>query len=216
MIGKTRVKVCGLTTLADAEFALQCGADFLAFNLWPQSPRFIALERFRALRAQLPAGKVGVVTVMPSEEELRAFAVAGADYFQIHFPTVTPLDTVRAWSDAVGPDRLWLAPKLPPADGADPALLPLAATFLLDTYQADKFGGTGRTGDWEKFVRHRQAHPDITWILSGGLSPDNVANALQRSGADFIDVNSGVESAPGVKDRAKLERLMAVLNQDQR
>jgi phosphoribosylanthranilate isomerase len=91
------------------------------------------------------------------------------------------------------------------------AWLPLAETFLLDTFHAEKFGGTGRTGDWEKFARHQQAHPQKTWILSGGLNPENIGEALRRSGARFVDVNSGVESAPGAKDHAKIELFVAAL-----
>ena len=93
------------------------------------------------------------------------------------------------------------------------AVLPLTKTFLFDTYHVRKFGGTGETGDWSKFARHQRAHPKKTWILSGGLGPANIDDALRQSGARFIDVNSGVESAPGVKDPTKLQRLMERLNQ---
>jgi phosphoribosylanthranilate isomerase len=213
MIAGTRLKICGLTALAEAALADACGADYLGFILWPQSPRAVSLDRFRALRAQLPLGKAVAVYVLPTVEDLRAFAAAGADRFQIHFPATAPLELVRAWSETVGPERLWLAPKLPPSDDLDPALLPLADTFLLDTYQADKYGGTGRTGDWEKFARHQRAHPAKTWILSGGLNPENIIDALRQSGAKFVDVNSGVESSPGVKDPAKLKRLVDRLNE---
>ena len=75
------------------------------------------------------------------------------------------------------------------------------------------FGGTGQTGDWAKFADHQQANPKRTWILSGGLNPENIGEALRASGARFVDVNSGVESAPGVKDREKLQRLVARLRE---
>ncbi len=204
MIHGIRIKVCGLTTLADAVWADQCGADFLGFIFYPPSPRGTTLTQFRLMHPSLPAGKTVAVSVSPTVDELRAFAGAGADFFQVHFPAETPLATVTAWSQAVGPDKLWLAPKLPPGTDVAAGLLPLAGTFLLDTFHAEKFGGTGATGDWAKFARHQQAHPERTWILSGGLNPDNIAAALQASGAKFVDVNSGVESAPGVKDPAKV------------
>ena len=101
-------------------------------------------------------------------------------------------------------------------DGGEPApilairtilKLPLAATFLLDTFHAAGFGGSGKTGDWAKFARYRETYPQHTWILAGGLSPDNVAEAVAQSGAFFVDVNSGVETSPGVKDHAKLRAL---------
>ena len=89
--------------------------------------------------------------------------------------------------------------------------LPLAATWLLDTYRADAFGGTGHTGDWAKFSRYRLAYPERIWVLAGGLSPENAAAAVAATGARMIDVNSGVELAPGRKDPAKLEALRAAL-----
>ena len=103
------------------------------------------------------------------------------------------------------------APKLPPEADLSPLLLPLAGTFLLDTYDAGKFGGTGRTGDWQKFRRHRGAHRDKTWILSGGLTLDNLPEAVAATGANFVDLNSGVESSPGVKDAAQLGALGRIL-----
>jgi phosphoribosylanthranilate isomerase len=113
----------------------------------------------------------------------------------------------------VGVERLWLAPKLPPERDVPPDLLPLAKFFLLDTFHAEKFGGTGLTGDWAKFARQQSAHPKNVWILSGGLNPENVGDALRESGAKFLDVNSGVESAPGVKDLEKLKRFVVRLHE---
>jgi phosphoribosylanthranilate isomerase len=92
-------------------------------------------------------------------------------------------------------------------------LLQGARFFLLDTFHAEKFGGTGVTGDWGKFSRHQQTHPDKTWILSGGLNPANIGEALRASGARWVDVNSGVESAPGVKDHAKLKNFIVRLHE---
>jgi phosphoribosylanthranilate isomerase len=211
MINGIRFKVCGLTSVVDAEFADRCGADYLGFILHPPSPRGLTLAQFGAMQGGLPPRKKVAVCVTPAVAELRDFAAAGADLFQVHFPHDTPLETLRAWSQTVGPKRLWLAPRLPPHFDVASAWLPLAETFLLDTFQAEKFGGTGRTGDWDKFARHQRAHPAKTWILSGGLNPENIGEALRQSGAHLVDVNSGVESAPGVKDHAKLEAFAAAL-----
>jgi phosphoribosylanthranilate isomerase len=213
MIAGIRLKVCGLTSLVDADAADACGADYLGFIFHPKSPRAITLEQFRAMQAKLPPRKRVAVSVSPTADDLRAFADAGADFFQVHFPLETPVAAVAAWSRAVGPGKLWLAPRLPPAADVPAELLPLAGAFLLDTFHADKFGGTGQTGDWAKFARHQRDHPQRTWILSGGLSPDNIGEALRATGARFVDVNSGVESAPGVKDQAKLQRLVARLRE---
>ncbi len=208
MIDGIRFKVCGLTSHVDAEFADRCGADYLGFILYPKSPRHIALETYRAMAARLPDRRKVAVSVEPTVAELSAMKAAGFDFFQIHFRHDLPAETVAAWSAEVGADHLWLAPKLPPAVDVPVALLPLAEFFLLDTFHADKFGGTGATGDWPKFARHQQAHSDQWWILSGGLNADNIGEALRSSGAKFIDVNSGVESAPGVKDQEKLKRFV--------
>jgi phosphoribosylanthranilate isomerase len=208
-----RLKVCGLTTQADAEFAAQAGADYLGFILIPESPRYLALENFRAFAADLPKGRKVAVTLEPSPARLIELSAAGFDFFQIHFRHELPVSTVASWAQAVGIERLWLAPKLPPGVSVPLAVLPLTKTFLFDTYHVRKFGGTGETADWNKFKRHRRNHPKKTWILSGGLNPVNIGDALRQSGARFVDVNSGVESAPGVKDRGKLQRLVERLHE---
>ncbi len=213
MIDGIRIKVCGLTSLVDAEFADKCGVDCLGFILYPKSPRYLALESFRAMAKRLPDRRKVAVTVEPTVAELHAVEKAKFDFFQIHFRHDLPIGTVAAWSKAVGTERLWLAPKLPPEIDVPAALLPLAKFFLLDTFHADKFGGTGATGDWAKFSRHQTAHPSKVWILSGGLNPDNIGGALRQSGARFVDVNSGVESAPGVKDQEKLKRFVIAVHQ---
>lgn len=213
MIDGIRLKVCGLTSLIDAEWADQCGADCLGFILYPKSPRHVSLETFAAMRPRLPDRRKVAVMVEPSPAELAAAGRAGFDFFQVHFRCDLPAAAVTAWTETVGAERLWLAPKLPPALDLPAALLPLAKFFLLDTFHAEKFGGTGQTGDWGKFLRHQSAHPAKVWILSGGLSPENVGDALRQSGAKFIDVNSGVESAPGVKDLEKLKRFVVRLHE---
>lgn len=213
MIDGIRIKVCGLTSIVDAEFADRCGADYLGFILYPKSPRALSLETFRAMEPRLPGRKKVAVSVEPKPGELAEMDAGGFDFFQIHFRPDLPQETVEAWSKAVGADRLWLAPKLPPGTDVAPELLPFANCFLLDTFHAEKFGGTGETGDWGKFSRHQLAHADKTWILSGGLSPENIGDALRQSGAHFVDVNSGVESAPGVKDEAKLKRFVVRLHE---
>ncbi|HSI07643.1 MAG: phosphoribosylanthranilate isomerase [Rariglobus sp.] len=212
MIGALQVKVCGQTRLEDTRVAADIGADYLGFILYPKSPRGITLARYAELAPELPVGPRRVaVMVEPSVEELTAIAAAGFDFFQIHCAHTTPLATVQGWSAQVGAHRLWLAPKLPPGEDVPADWLPLAATFLMDTFHADGFGGSGKTGDWAKFARHQQANPQHTWILAGGLNPENIADAVARSGAHFVDVNSGVESSAGVKDHAKLRRLAEVL-----
>lgn len=212
MIDGIQVKVCGITALVDATFAVRCGADYLGFILYPPSPRHVSLAQYKALAPLLPTCRRVAVVVEPTERELVALRAMDFDFFQIHFRADLPLATVASWATVIGSARIWLAPKLPPGSDVHPDWFPLANHFLLDTFHAEKFGGTGKTGDWAKYVRHRASWPDKRWILSGGLSPDNITAAVRETGTDFIDVNSGVESAPGVKDHAKLNRLVAGLH----
>jgi phosphoribosylanthranilate isomerase len=213
MIDGIQIKICGLTSLVDAEFADRCGVDYLGFNLYSKSPRYIPLVQFEAMAGHLSGRKKVAVMVEPAADLLALAARADFDFFQIHFRHDRPAAAIAEWADAVGSERLWLAPKLPPGTDVAADWLPLAGVFLLDTFQTDGFGGSGRTGDWGKFARHKQAHPDKTWIVSGGLNADNIGTALRKSGARFIDVNSGVESAPGVKDHARLKSFVVRLHE---
>ena len=206
-------KVCGLTSQADAAAADQAGASFLGFILHPKSPRFVSLEAAQAIAAGLPGRKRVAVSVEPTLAELQQQLAAGFDYFQIHFWHELPIEQVRAWSELVSPSRLWLAPKLPPTVEIDPAHLALANTILFDTYQPAGFGGSGRTGDWAKFARSQAQYPATKWILAGGLSPENIVQALAESGAEVVDVNSGIESSPGIKDHARLREFVSRLPQ---
>ena len=126
MIGSARIKVCGITRAADAATALAQGADFLGVNCWPGSARCVPAAARAQLLREIPAAKRVAVTVNPSVAEATALLAEGFAIVQAHFdPTQTECDP-KALSAAVGPARLWLAPKL--ADGAEwPAdLIPLA------------------------------------------------------------------------------------------
>lgn len=213
MIDGIRFKVCGLTSIVDAEFADRCGADYLGFILYPKSPRYVALEQYRAMASRLPDRRKVAVSVEPTVDELKAMHEFGFDYFQIHFGPATTDAQLTAWSRVVGEKHLWLAPKLPPGAAVSPAALAVAKFILFDTFHADGFGGSGKTGDWAGFARHQTAHPKNFWILAGGLNPENIGEALRQTGARFVDVNSGVESAPGIKDEAKLKRFVVAIHQ---
>jgi phosphoribosylanthranilate isomerase len=212
MINGVRFKVCGITSLVDADAAEAVGPDYLGFIFHAKSPRGITLTHYAALKDRLPPRKKVAVCVEPAVADLAALEKLGFDYFQIHFSADTPTHRIASWAETVGIARLWLAPKLPPGQDVMPEWLSLADTFLLDTFHADKFGGTGETGDWKKFKRHREEHPGKTWILSGGLNAENIATAITAAGAKFVDVNSGVELSPGIKSPAKLRNLADALS----
>lgn len=211
MISGIRLKICGITTLVDADAADAIGADYLGFILHPKSPRFIPVAQFSAMAGRLPPRRKVAVSVQPSVDDLRAWRDAGFDTFQVHFPLDTPDDALAAWADTVGRDHLWLAPKLPPGVSFPERLLAHAGSILWDTYSATSDGGTGRIGDWPTFRTLSAAHTTHDWILAGGLSPDNIAEALAATGARFVDVNSGIELCPGVKDPVRLKALVAAL-----
>ncbi|MBS0662132.1 MAG: phosphoribosylanthranilate isomerase [Verrucomicrobia bacterium] len=211
MVGDISLKVCGLTTAADAAAAVRVGADYLGYIFYPKSPRYLPLDVYRGLSLGSLAAKRVAVVVEPATAELAELATAGFDFFQLHCRPEVSTETVAGWAETVGVQRLWLAPKLPPGTDYPDRFLPFARTVLFDAFDGDKFGGTGRTSDWGKYTRHRRLWPHIAWILSGGLSPANVADALAQTGASWVDVNSGVESAPGRKDPAKLEALAAAI-----
>jgi phosphoribosylanthranilate isomerase len=204
MINGIQVKVCGLTSLADAEAADAEGADYLGFILYPKSPRYISLDRFKSLSAHLPNREKVAVMVEPSAEELISAREAGFDRVQLHFPNETAFFQVVQWGETIPREMIWLAPRVPPGKELDPAFAPLAETILVDTYSPDVLGGSGQTGDWERFAALRNKFRRVQWILSGGLNPDNIAAAIAATGARVVDVNSGVEAAPGVKDHARL------------
>lgn len=211
MINGIRVKICGLTSLVDAEAADAAGADYLGFIFYPKSPRYISLEQYRAMAPRLPPRKKVAVVVEPSNEELEALKAEDFDHVQLHFANETPFFQAVLWLDIIPPDKLWLAPRIPTGKELDLAFVPLADTMLLDAYHPDSFGGTGKTGDWKAFSALRTKFRKVTWVLAGGLNPENIAAAVMASGARVVDVNSGVEAAPGVKDHAKIKAFVAAL-----
>lgn len=206
-----RIKICGITRESDAEDALELGADFLGINLYEQSPRGVSLARAAELLRLIPEGRRVCVDVNPGTDEMEARRELGFDFFQIHCPFNTGLGTLAGWTGSVGRERLWLAPKLPPEEGFPQTILEFADTVLFDTYARDPlvFGGTGRESDWGRFQEWRTLYAHKQWALAGGLGPDNLRRAMESTTADIYDVNSGVESAPGEKVRARLERLFA-------
>jgi phosphoribosylanthranilate isomerase len=212
MSSDVRVKICGLTSLEDAQVAASEGATYLGFIFHPKSPRYVSLESFRALAPQLPVGhkKVGVA-VYESMAELEQYRDLGLDFLQLHFPNDTPFFEAALWTEIIPPNQLWLAPRVPPGKEMDPAFFPLADHVLVDTYHEGGYGGSGQTGNWEEFARLRGRFTKVTWILAGGLGPENISQAAAQSGAHIIDVNSGVESAPGKKDHAKIKALFEAL-----
>lgn len=207
----TRVKVCGITRPGDAERALSLGADFIGINLYPKSPRAVALEDIPPLMEVIPPGKRVMVDVSTPTDELEARLGLGFDAYQIHFDLDIAMASVAAWAGLVGQHALWVAPRIPPNEPQFPqVLMEFADTVLLDAFDKNRYGGTGHSGqNWQRFLDCTMLYQHKTWVLAGGLSPANIREALAFTQAEVVDVNSGVESAPGIKDASLLEAFFA-------
>jgi phosphoribosylanthranilate isomerase len=208
------IKVCGMTREEDVDLAVSLGANFLGFIVYSKSPRGLTLERATELAARVPEGKRVIVDVETSADDLIRYRDAGFDRFQIHASLPIDPAMLSRWSEIVWRDRLWLAPRVSPTDVFPAWALEYTDTIVLDTYSKQQVGGTGHTGDFERFASFNQQFEDTQWMLAGGLSTSNVVDAVVRSTATRVDVNSGVESAPGIKNPEKLRELFRVLRGD--
>lgn len=214
----TKVKVCGITRREDAELALSLGADYIGVILYEKSPRAVPLERVPALLEVIPPGKRVMVDVATPPVQLEARLKLGFDTFQMHFDLDIALATVAAWSGLVGSQALWVAPRLPDSEPDFPqVLMAFADTILIDAFDHSRFGGTGRAGaNWQQFLDCTLLYQHKKWVLAGGLSPDNIAEALAFTEAGIVDVNSGVERSPGIKDAGRLEALFKRIREHDR
>ena len=210
MIGPVAIKVCGITRIADAALALDQGADFIGINCWAGSQRYVAPELRENLLREIPATKRIAVTVNPTLGDVTQLLKDGFAAVQIHFDPQTKACDITAIAQKVGPDKLWLAPKVADGEAWPPELLKLANTFLHDAHAKDAFGGTGKVSDWKRFQALQKANPDKKWVLAGGLSPKNIAEAVM-AGASILDLNSGVEILPGLKSAEKLSEVRTLL-----
>jgi len=201
----TRVKICGITRPEDAGLAVELGAAALGFNFYPPSPRYIAPALARTVIDRLPALVMTVGVYADETDVKRVVAVAreaGVAAVQLHGPrfpaTLAALDVFRLIrAVAVG-------------DGFRPEGLRdlRASAFLLDTLDPERRGGTGKSFDWELAREAKHFGPII---LAGGLTPENVGEAIRQVRPFAVDVASGVESAPGKKDPARLRSFFAAV-----
>ncbi|EPR36304.1 N-(5'-phosphoribosyl)anthranilate isomerase [Desulfovibrio sp. X2] len=203
------VKICGLTRPREAVLAARLGADWLGFIFHPGSPRYVALAVPASLEG-LPARKVGVFVHQEAGEVRAAMDAAGLSMAQLHggqdpefCRRVGAERVIRVFWPERHPTRESLMEEMH-------AFRDAAAYFLLDAGTSG--GGHGRALD-PAFLEGLES--PVPLILAGGLSPENAARAAALPGIAGLDVNSGVESAPGVKDIAKLEALFHLLKQEQ-
>lgn len=204
--GRTGVKICGITREEDAQEAIAAGADALGFNFYPRSKRAVRLEAIAGWVEKLPAGIACVaVVVQPEENLLRALAQSGL-FHALQFHGGEEPDFCAAWG---GGFHIKARP-MAGASSVAAALSDPAPCLLLDAHAPDVYGGTGRTVDWTLAaeVTAAAARPVV---LSGGLHPNNVAAAIRCVRPAAVDVASGVESSPGIKDAVLLRAFVTAV-----
>ncbi|OFW41784.1 MAG: hypothetical protein A3J29_16540 [Acidobacteria bacterium RIFCSPLOWO2_12_FULL_67_14b] len=193
----TAIKICGITRLEDAEAAVALGANALGFVLWPDSPRHAALATVELITAALPPFVVAVgVFVNPTADTINEAADAGIQLAQIH-------GAPPAWGGARPRVPVLRAVHLAPngRDSIEPDVPD--ETVLLDAHDPDRHGGTGQTIDWVRASAIARAR---RIVLAGGLTPANIGMAIRLVKPYGVDVASGVEASPGVKDHVLLRR----------
>lgn len=207
------LKVCGLTTAEGVDAAVAAGADWLGFVFHPRSPRHLGLAQAAALAARVPPHVSRVaLTVDPDDAALGAILDAvPIEVVQLHghepperVAEVARRVPVMKALGVAGPDDL----------DAIPAYAAVASLLLIDAKPAPGGlpGGNGAAFDWQLLEGRRWSVP---WLLAGGLTSANVAPAVRITGAPGVDVSSGVESAPGIKDASLIEAFAAALREVQ-
>ena len=195
------VKICGITRLEDAEAAVAAGASAIGFVFWPTSPRYIDPHRARTIAAMLPplVTPVGVFVDQPLDYVNDVASLVRLGAVQLHGD-----ETPEFAASVSGPVIKAVSP-----GRADVRAWPLRVRLLLDVHDPVVRGGTGRTIDWTAAAAI-SAQREI--VLAGGLTPDNVAGAVARVRPYGIDVSSGVERAPGIKDHGRLRALFEAVH----
>lgn len=217
----TIVKICGIARIEDALAAVDAGAEMLGFNFFPKSPRYVApehaTEMARSVRSHLPNPEsvrlVGVFVNAPLAEVRRIVATATLDFAQLHgdedmeylkglsgvgFRVVRPQTLHEALAGAAT-----FAPLAPQQEDAP--------SLLLDAYSKAGYGGTGERTDWAWAAEVAQATPRL--LLAGGITAVNVAEAIRVVRPWGVDVASGVESSPGIKDHAQIRAFIHAAKQ---
>ena len=204
---RTRAKMCGTTRLEDALAAARYGVDALGFILYAKSPRYVPPEKVAAICGQLPpfVDRIGVIVNESIETAIRLVDIAGLSYLQLHgsessrycreLKNALPhLKLIKAFRVGEQTSR----DEFTPYEG-------LVDSFLLDTYMKGNQGGTGRVFDWS-LIAGLNLNNSI--ILAGGLTPENILDAISTVLPYGVDINSGVELQPGKKNHARLKEMI--------
>ncbi len=208
MDNQTKVKICGITNLEDARFASGALVDYLGFIFTEKSKRYIDPEKAGAIVNWVEGPeKVGVFMNQPLDDVNLLAKFSGVDYVQLHgqetveYCQLVEKPIIKVIHVSKTSTKEELETKV--------ALYSEVAEFILfDTQNNGEYGGTGKTFDWSLL---RNIAGDKPFFLAGGLTPDNVSEAIDLVQPFAVDVNSGVEEEPGLKDFEKIERLMSNL-----
>ena len=195
------VKICGITRAEDAEAAAAAGASAIGFVFWPTSPRYIDPHRARTVAAMLPpfVTPVGVFVDQPLDYVNDVASLVRLGAVQLHGD-----ETPEFAASVSGPVIKAVSP-----GRADVGAWPPRVRLLLDVHDPVARGGTGRIIDWAAAAAMSAQRESV---LAGGLTPDNVADAIARVRPYGIDVSSGVERAPGIKDHGRLRALFEAVH----
>lgn len=198
---RTRVKICGITSEADALAAVQKGCDAIGLVFYKPSPRYVSVAQARKIVAVLPPfmAAVGLFVDAPDHEIREVLSQVRLDLLQFHGEESAEacgsygVPYIKAVRVREGTNLLQYA-----------AIYAGARALLLDTYKEGTAGGTGEVFDWDLIP----GELSMPIILAGGLNPDNVANAIRRTRPYAVDVSGGVEKSKGIKDAAKISAFM--------
>lgn len=200
-----KVKVCGTTRLKDALLAVECGADAIGFIFYKKSPRYVTPTEAKEIGSQLPpfVHRVGVFVNETADKINRIVVRCGLDAVQLHG------DEPPAFCKKIK-CRVIKAVRVKDAASLKAMSRYAVDGFLLDTYKADQWGGTGKVFDWDLALRAKKYGPVI---LAGGLNARNVKAAIQKVKPFAVDVSSGVEQSPGKKDPKKVKAFLKAVRQ---
>lgn len=217
-----KIKFCGLTRLEDVRAAIDCGANAIGLNFYKPSPRYVSPEAARelSLAADGLALRVGVFVNASPKEVDAVLAICPLDCIQLHgdeapdwivdASAISSLKSILfikavAWRD-MEEDRekvqAW-------TQSQHPRLLGM----LIDTYDPVQRGGTGKTARWDLLFPRPKELQNAKILLAGGLTPENISQAIDTTKPDGVDIASGIESAPGIKDQSKMRVIAEVARQ---
>lgn len=201
----TAIKICGITRAEDAAAAVALGANALGFIFWPDSARYIDLRRVeRIVSALAPFVTPVGVFVSPTIDQIEQAARVGIRVAQVH-------GDMPMWRADWAPVSILRAVHLAPdaSDTIEPAV-PMGVPIILDVHDPVRHGGTGLTVNW---MRARAVAASRTMVLAGGLNPTNVGEAIRTVRPYAVDVSSGVEASPGIKDHDLLRAFITAVKE---